>query len=350
MAVKGTLHAQEQERRADRRELLRRRSTRRRDPEAARARRRGAADRMDARARLPRLRPRARRSRPGATMTVDFELELATRGASATRTRATAIVDNGTFFNSRAASRTSATRRRGELADSDARRSTASRRASACPTSTTRRRRSDNYISNDADWIDFDATVSTSAGPDRDRARLPRSGSGPRTAGATSTTRWTRRSSTSTPYPLGALRGEARPRGSGRAPSRSTTTPATSTTSTAMIDGDEGLARLLHEELQPLPAPAGAHPRVPALRRVRPVVPQHDPVLGERSASSPRSTRRIPRTIDYPYYVTAHEVAHQWWAHQVIGGERAGRDDAVGDARAVLGADGDEAEVRRRRR
>ena len=21
--------------------------------------------------------------------------------------------------------------------------------------------------------------------------------------------------------------------------------------------------------------------------------------------------------IDYPYYVTAHEVAHQWWAHQV---------------------------------
>jgi aminopeptidase N len=24
--------------------------------------------------------------------------------------------------------------------------------------------------------------------------------------------------------------------------------------------------------------------------------------------------------IDYPYYVTAHEVAHQWWAHQVIGG------------------------------
>ena len=24
--------------------------------------------------------------------------------------------------------------------------------------------------------------------------------------------------------------------------------------------------------------------------------------------------------IDFPYYVTAHEVAHQWWGHQVIGG------------------------------
>ncbi|HVO89317.1 MAG TPA: M1 family aminopeptidase [Casimicrobiaceae bacterium] len=28
-----------------------------------------------------------------------------------------------------------------------------------------------------------------------------------------------------------------------------------------------------------------------------------------------------PDDIDYPYYVTAHEAAHQWWAHQVIGGD-----------------------------
>ncbi len=27
-----------------------------------------------------------------------------------------------------------------------------------------------------------------------------------------------------------------------------------------------------------------------------------------------------PESVDYPFYVTAHEVAHQWWAHQVIGG------------------------------
>jgi aminopeptidase N len=25
--------------------------------------------------------------------------------------------------------------------------------------------------------------------------------------------------------------------------------------------------------------------------------------------------------IDYPYYVTAHEVGHQWWAHQAIGAD-----------------------------
>jgi ABC-2 type transport system permease protein len=27
-----------------------------------------------------------------------------------------------------------------------------------------------------------------------------------------------------------------------------------------------------------------------------------------------------PTEIDFAYYVTAHEIAHQWWAHQVIGG------------------------------
>jgi ABC-2 type transport system permease protein len=28
---------------------------------------------------------------------------------------------------------------------------------------------------------------------------------------------------------------------------------------------------------------------------------------------------RDPEDIDYVYYVTAHEIAHQWWAHQVVG-------------------------------
>lgn len=28
-----------------------------------------------------------------------------------------------------------------------------------------------------------------------------------------------------------------------------------------------------------------------------------------------------PEDVDYPYYITAHEVAHQWWAHQAIGAD-----------------------------
>ena len=31
-----------------------------------------------------------------------------------------------------------------------------------------------------------------------------------------------------------------------------------------------------------------------------------------------------PKDLDYPFYITAHEVAHQWWAHQLIGGNTRG--------------------------
>jgi hypothetical protein len=31
-----------------------------------------------------------------------------------------------------------------------------------------------------------------------------------------------------------------------------------------------------------------------------------------------------PNDVDYPFYVTAHEVAHQWWGHQVIGADAQG--------------------------
>jgi len=33
---------------------------------------------------------------------------------------------------------------------------------------------------------------------------------------------------------------------------------------------------------------------------------------------------RDPETIDYVSYVTAHEVAHQYWAHQIVGGNMQG--------------------------
>jgi hypothetical protein len=31
-----------------------------------------------------------------------------------------------------------------------------------------------------------------------------------------------------------------------------------------------------------------------------------------------------PKDVDYPFYVTAHEVGHQWWAHQVVGANAQG--------------------------
>ena len=31
-----------------------------------------------------------------------------------------------------------------------------------------------------------------------------------------------------------------------------------------------------------------------------------------------------PEDVDYVYFVTAHEVAHQWWGHQLIGANAQG--------------------------
>jgi ABC-2 type transport system permease protein len=31
-----------------------------------------------------------------------------------------------------------------------------------------------------------------------------------------------------------------------------------------------------------------------------------------------------PDDVDYPYYITAHEIAHQWWGHQVVGARAQG--------------------------
>ena len=31
-----------------------------------------------------------------------------------------------------------------------------------------------------------------------------------------------------------------------------------------------------------------------------------------------------PKDLDYPFYITAHEVAHQWWGHQLVGARTAG--------------------------
>lgn len=31
-----------------------------------------------------------------------------------------------------------------------------------------------------------------------------------------------------------------------------------------------------------------------------------------------------PKDIDYPFYISAHEVAHQWWGHQIVGADTRG--------------------------
>ena len=47
--------------------------------------------------------------------------------------------------------------------------------------------------------------------------------------------------------------------------------------------------------------------------------PEHHPVFRRAWASSAAS--KTSKDIDFGYFVTAHELGHQWWGHQLIGGE-----------------------------
>ena len=109
--------------------------------------------------------------------------------------------------------------------------------------------------------------------------------------------------------------------------------------------GDAEVARLLHDALLAVPAPAGAHPRVPALRALRAELRQHDPVL-----RIDRLHRRPARSRRHRLRLLRHRARGR---APVVGAPgdrrgRAGRDHARRVAVAVLGADGDGEGVRPR--
>ena len=194
----------------------------------------------------------------------------------------------------------------------------------------------------DADWINFETTVSTSAGPDRARARL-------------SAARMDRERPALLPLQDGrpmlpffcylSARWEVK-RGEWHGMPIEVYYDRQAPVQRRPDDrGDAEVARLLHDELLALPAQAGAHPRVPALRALRAELREHDSVLGvdrlhRRPARSGRHRLRVLRD-------RARSRA------PVVGapGDRRGRaglDDDRRVAGAVLGADGDGEGVRPR--
>ncbi len=90
-----------------------------------------------------------------------------------------------------------------------------------------------------------------------------------------------------------------------------------------MIDATRKSLDYFTTNFSPYPEQAGAHSGVPALRQVRAELCEHDSVLGEHWLH--RRSHADPDSIDYVFYVTAHEMAHQWWGHQVIGADVQGR-------------------------
>jgi aminopeptidase N len=88
-----------------------------------------------------------------------------------------------------------------------------------------------------------------------------------------------------------------------------------------MIAGPKASLDYYTTQLRPLPAQQFRILEFPALRRRSRRLSRTRSRIRSRSASSRACARTTRRTSTIPYYVTAHEAAHQWWAHQVIGGD-----------------------------
>ena len=99
---------------------------------------------------------------PGASMDFDFELEYAPKGFT-NNTGPTFLVDNGTFFNNTSLPQFGYQTTAQIIDRNDRRKYGLSGEVPRMPRLGDEKARANTYISNDADWIDFDTTVSTAA-------------------------------------------------------------------------------------------------------------------------------------------------------------------------------------------
>ena len=175
------------------------------------------------------------------------------------------------------------------------------------------RGRASHYLRHDSDWVNADITVSTDADQVADRARLSSVGNARPTAGASRAIGPTRRSCISSRSSRRATRS-----GSDRWHDVDLAVyyhPAHAYNVERMVTAMKESLDYFGANFSPFQFKQLGSSSSPATH-VRAVVRQHDPLLGGDRLH--REQRRSDEKIDLVTYVTAHEVGHQWWAHQVM--------------------------------
>jgi hypothetical protein len=262
---------------------------------------------------------------PGDSLLMRFTLARVRRGFP-NRIQDLAVVSNGTFLENAAFMPTIGYDARRELQDDDARKKEKlpPRPRMEPPTDPATWR--NNYISHDADWLDYEAVVST----DTDQTAL--------TSGRLVRS-WTENGRRFFHYKMDApilnLWAFQSARYTVR---RDKWRPADGDTSKAvaiavlyhpthaynvdrMIDAVKksldyytvNFGPYQHRELE-----IAEFPRYESFAQSLPNTIPFSEAIGFIARV------QSPTDVDYPFYVTAHEVAHQWWAHQVIGADAQG--------------------------
>jgi ABC-2 type transport system permease protein len=255
---------------------------------------------------------------PGEEMSLDFDLGYAAHGFSNTGADPT-VVDNGTFVNSRLLPQLGYDER-GELTEDNERKKHGLAPKERMHDLDDAAARSRNYISHDADWIDFDAVVSTAP----DQIAL---------APGYVQREWTENNRRYFHYKMDVpilnfysflSARYAVKKDVWRDPAGKEVAieiyyqPGHEYNLDAMIAGvkdsldyfTKNFSPYQHKQVRIL-----EFPRYASFAQSFPNTIPYSESIGFIAKVDPRD----PKDIDYPYYVTAHEVAHQWWAHQVIG-------------------------------
>ncbi len=254
---------------------------------------------------------------PGDSLRVEFEVEYGTEGFENSVSN-TGVVGNGTFINSGILP-SFGYADEGELGDDDSRRKFGLRPKERMAPVGDARARMNNYISRDGDWIDFEATVSTS--PDQ-IALAPGYLQREWTEGGRRYFHYKMDSPILNFYSFLSARYVVK-RDRWRAPDGREVVlevyhhPGHEYNVQRMLDATKkALAYYTthfgpyqHRQVRIL-----EFPRYASFAQAFPNTIPYSEAIGFIARVDDEED------VDYPFYVTAHEIAHQWWAHQVIGG------------------------------
>lgn len=252
---------------------------------------------------------------PGSEATLNFDLELPTRGFTNAGSN-TEVVYNGSFINGRSILPVIGYQENMELTrDQD-------RKKYGLPPKERMRDRDDaeglksNYISNDADWIDFEATVGT----DEDQIAI---------SPGYLQKEWKEGGRRYFAYKMDvpilnffafqSARYAVRKDKWRDVPIEVYYQPGHEYNIERMIAGTKASLEYFSNAFGPYQHKQFRIIEFPRYASFAQAFPNTIP-YSEAIGFIARVQENDEKDIDYPYYVTAHEAAHQWWAHQVMGG------------------------------
>lgn len=250
---------------------------------------------------------------PGESFDLHFEVEYQQKGF-VNGLAETRLVENGTFFNNADFFPTFGYDERQELADRNDRRENGLPPVHRWPKADDLFARRNNYVSRDADWVQFETTVSTSA----DQIAL---------APGYLQKEWTEGGRRYFHYKMDAPIFHFYAYLSARYAVKKDRwndvaieiyyDPQHAYNVDRMIDGIKKSLDYFSREFGPYQHRQMRILEFPRYERFAQAFPNTVPFSESIGFIA---NLENDDAIDYVFYVTAHEVAHQWWAHQVIGG------------------------------